>query len=167
MIGFDNHQEVGLLLNRAERKAPGIQTIHWGFFATLSSVYSTPETWKVTSGGFMDPLGLLLDLSISVKISHCDYGFSYFLIVVLSIFALHTLFFFSPFLFTATPSAYGSSWVRGQIGTVCGAYTTATATPDPNCIYNLHCRLWQCQILNPLSRTRDRTRILTDNKLCS
>ena len=27
----------------------------------------------------------------------------------------------------------------------------ATATLDPSCIYELHCSLQQCQILNPLS----------------
>ena len=40
------------------------------------------------------------------------------------------------------------------------AYTAATATPDPNCICNLHHSSQQPQILNPLSETRDQTRIL-------
>jgi len=31
------------------------------------------------------------------------------------------------------------------------AYTTATATPDPSCVCNLHHSSQQCQILNPLS----------------
>ena len=31
------------------------------------------------------------------------------------------------------------------------AYTRVTAMLDLSCIYNLHCSLWQCQILNPLS----------------
>ena len=42
------------------------------------------------------------------------------------------------------------------------AYTTATATQDPSCIFELCCSLWQCQILNPLSRARDGTHILTE-----
>ena len=42
------------------------------------------------------------------------------------------------------------------------AYTTAVATPDPSCIWDLHCSLWQHQILNPLSKARDQTRILMD-----
>ena len=37
------------------------------------------------------------------------------------------------------------------------AYAIATATPDPSCICNLRCSLWQCQILNQMSETRDRT----------
>ena len=41
-------------------------------------------------------------------------------------------------------------------------YTTATATPDPSCICDLHCSLWQRRILNPQSKARDRTQILTD-----
>ena len=32
---------------------------------------------------------------------------------------------------------------------------TATATPDPSCICNLHRSIGQCQILNPLSEARD------------
>ena len=41
------------------------------------------------------------------------------------------------------------------------AYTTATAMWDPSHIWDLHHSSQQCQILNPLSKTRDRTRILT------
>ena len=37
------------------------------------------------------------------------------------------------------------------------AYTTATATPDPSHICDLHYSSWQCGILNPLSEARDRT----------
>ena len=40
------------------------------------------------------------------------------------------------------------------------AYTTAIAMPDPSCICDLHCSLWQCQILNPLREARDQTHIL-------
>ena len=42
------------------------------------------------------------------------------------------------------------------------AYTTATATPDRRHICDLCHSLWQCRILNPLSKTRDGTLILTD-----
>ena len=42
------------------------------------------------------------------------------------------------------------------------AYTTATATPDPSHVFNLHHSPWQCWILNPLSETRDQTHILMD-----
>ena len=42
------------------------------------------------------------------------------------------------------------------------AYTTATATPDPSYICNLHHSSRQCQILNPLRETRDQTCILMD-----
>ena len=38
----------------------------------------------------------------------------------------------------------------------------ATATQDPSCVCNLHCSSQQCQILNPLTRARDRTHILMD-----
>ena len=37
------------------------------------------------------------------------------------------------------------------------AYTTATATPDPSHVYDLHHFSWQWRVLNPLSEARDRT----------
>ena len=42
------------------------------------------------------------------------------------------------------------------------AYTTATATPDPSGVCDLHRSSWQWQILNPLSEARDQPRIPTD-----
>ena len=39
------------------------------------------------------------------------------------------------------------------------AYSTATATPDPSHICDLHYSSWQCQMLNPLSEARDQTLI--------
>ena len=40
------------------------------------------------------------------------------------------------------------------------AYATATATPDPSHVYNLHHSSWQRRILNPLSKAEDRARNL-------
>ena len=40
------------------------------------------------------------------------------------------------------------------------AYTTATATPDPSRVCDLHHGSWQCWILNSLSEARDQTRNL-------
>ena len=37
------------------------------------------------------------------------------------------------------------------------AYARATATPDPNRIWDLQHSSWQCQVLNPLSEARGRT----------
>ena len=42
------------------------------------------------------------------------------------------------------------------------AYTTDTATQDLSCMCELHHSLWQCWILNPLSRAREQTCILMD-----
>ena len=42
------------------------------------------------------------------------------------------------------------------------AYAIATATGDPSCICNIPHSSWQHQILNPLSKARDQTRILMD-----
>ena len=43
------------------------------------------------------------------------------------------------------------------------AYIIATATQDPNHIYNLHYSSQQCWILNPLGEARDQTHILMDS----
>ena len=56
---------------------------------------------------------------------------------------------------------------RGQIETAAKAYATATATPDPSRTYALGCTLWQRRILNPLSKARDQTCILTETVLAS
>ena len=42
------------------------------------------------------------------------------------------------------------------------AYAKATKTPDLSRVCDLHHSSQQCQILNPLSETKDRTCILTD-----
>ena len=85
---------------------------------------------------------------------------------LLNIFSPHLLsllgqFSFFPFSsFLATLKAYGSSQARGQIGAAAVVYTTATATPDPRRVFNLHHSLRQRRILNPLAR--DQTCSLTD-----
>ena len=46
-------------------------------------------------------------------------------------------------------------------------YTTATETPDPSCICNLHHSSRQRWILNPLSEARDRTRnLMVPSRIC-
>ena len=48
------------------------------------------------------------------------------------------------------------------------AYITATAMPDPTCVFDLHHSSWQRQILNPLSKARDWTYILMDtSRVCN
>ena len=42
------------------------------------------------------------------------------------------------------------------------AYATATATPDPSHVFDLHHSSRQCRILDPLSEARDGTHILID-----
>ena len=67
------------------------------------------------------------------------------------------------------PVAFGSSQGRGWIGAAAEAYATARATAvvDLSLICNVYHSLRQCQILNPLSKARDRTHILTDTLLGS
>ena len=46
-------------------------------------------------------------------------------------------------------------------------YTTATATQDPSHVCDLHQSSQQCRILNPLSKARDQTCVLMDNRFIS
>ena len=47
------------------------------------------------------------------------------------------------------------------------AYDTATETPDPSHVFNLHHSSRQLQILKPLSEARDRTHNLKDtSRVC-
>ena len=47
------------------------------------------------------------------------------------------------------------------------AYTTATATLDPSCIYKLYHSSQQHRILNPLSEVRDRTcNLMVPSRIC-
>ena len=55
--------------------------------------------------------------------------------------------FFSFFFFRAAHVAYESSQARGWIGAVAASHSTAVSR-HPS-------RMWQCQILNPLSEARD------------
>jgi len=66
------------------------------------------------------------------------------------------------FLFIAIPMANGTFWAGVKSELQLQGYTTATATPDPSCIFDLCCNLQQCWILNPLSEARDQTHILTN-----
>jgi len=50
--------------------------------------------------------------------------------------------------------------LRGELKLQLLAYTTTTATQDPSSVYDLHHSSRQHQILNPLSKARDRTRNL-------
>ena len=69
-------------------------------------------------------------------------------------------FFF--FFLTASLAAYGSSWDRGGIEIAVEAYTTATATLDLSCIFDLSHSLQQCCILNPLRKARSQTCIFME-----
>ena len=69
------------------------------------------------------------------------------------------------FLFTAAPVAYGSYWARGSIRAAAEAYATATATPGLSGICDLRLGLRQCRILNPLSKARNQTHVLTETTL--
>ena len=57
--------------------------------------------------------------------------------------------------------------VPGQIGAATAVCTTAMATLDLSCIYNLNFSLQQHWILNPLSEARDQACILMDSVLAS
>ena len=58
--------------------------------------------------------------------------------------------------FRVTPAAHGGSQARGLIRELKPwAYTTATATQDPSCIWDLRHSSWQHRILNSLGEAGD------------
>ena len=58
--------------------------------------------------------------------------------------------------------AYRSSQAKDQIEPADGDYAIAMATPDLSCICDIHCGLWQCGILSPLSKSKYQTHVLTE-----
>ena len=74
--------------------------------------------------------------------------------------SLYTVIFFFFCFVRAAPVAYGISQAGVKSELQLPAYTTATAMLGLSCICNLYHSSQQCQILNPLSEARDRTRNL-------
>ena len=75
--------------------------------------------------------------------------------------------FFVFCLFRATPMAYGGSQARGLTGAVASGLATATAMPDPSCIFNLPHSSQQRRTLNPLSEARDQTcNFMVPSRIC-
>ena len=100
---------------------------------------------------------LLPDLNASLPFLSLSACLSFSLSFFLSFFLPSFLPFFLSFLFfRATLAAYASSQARSQIR------AAATTPPDLSHIFNLRCSSQQHQILNPWSRARDRTHVLTD-----
>ena len=87
-----------------------------------------------------------LDFDIFKKLA-CDFNFFIFIIFFIFVFRL----------FRATPTACGSSQARSRIGAV----TIGLHHSHSNSGFDPYHGPWQ-QILNPLSRARDRTPILVD-----
>ena len=70
-------------------------------------------------------------------------------------------FAFLPFSWAAL-AAYGGSQAGVESEPQSLAYARATATLDLSLVCDLHHSSWQRQILNPLSKVGDQTRILVD-----
>ena len=94
------------------------------------------EGWKEFMGSVHSPdsASPCITLKLLVVHVHDTYICIYFFFVFFSI-------------SWASPVAYGDSQTRGRIGAIAAG---------------LHHSSWQCRIFNPLSETRDRTRILMD-----
>ena len=67
------------------------------------------------------------------------------------------------FFFRAAPAAYGSSQARGQIRAAATGLCHSHSNVGLSCVCDLQWSLRQGRLLNPLSKTRDRTHILMDN----
>ena len=82
--------------------------------------------------------------------------FVFFVVVVVSVFLFVCLF-------KATSVAHGISQARCWIGALAASLChNHRNVPDLSHIFELHCSLWQCQIINPLSEARDQTCNLKD-----
>ena len=83
--------------------------------------------------------------------------------------AMNTILFylFFEFYFRAASAAHEVPRLGVKLELQPLAYTTATATPNPSHICDLHHSSGRCRILNPLSEARDQTHILTDTMLGS
>ena len=53
-------------------------------------------------------------------------------------------------------------WLGAEMELQLPAYATVTETQDPSHVCDLYHSLRQCQILNPLSKAKDRIHILVD-----
>ena len=82
-----------------------------------------------------------------------------------SVFENCFFFFFFFFLKVACVAGVPRPGVKSELERQ--AYITATATPFPSLVCNLHLSVWQCQILNPLTETGDQICILMDTMLGS
>ena len=72
-------------------------------------------------------------------------------------------FFFLLFRATPAPVVYVNSQARDWIGaTATGLHHSHSNVSDPSFVCNLHHSSQKCQILHPLSETRDRSHILMD-----
>ena len=88
-------------------------------------------------------------------VGHGVFSFSFKVIVS----TFYVIFFL---LFGATSAAYEVPRRGVEQGLQLPSCTTATAMPDLSRVCDLHRSSLQCQILNPLNKARDRTRILMD-----
>ena len=79
-------------------------------------------------------------------------------------------FFFFWSFFRATPAAYRGSQARGQIGAVAtGLRHSHRSAESELCLWlwDLHHNSLKCQVLNPLSKARDRTSVFMDaSQIC-
>ena len=85
----------------------------------------------------------------------------YYIICIIFILFITFILFFLSFVFLG-PYPWHMEvprlWIELELQLL--AYTTATSMWYPNCICNLHHSLWQCSILNLLSKARVQTRNL-------
>ena len=109
-----------------------------------------PRAWELWTHGWFSPF-------------HASHGIMFSL--SLSFFSFFFFFFFGGG--RAAPAAYGVPrlGVKSELRLL--AYATATATPDPSCVHDLHHSSQHCWILYPLSEAADPTRILSDTELGS
>ena len=130
--------------------------LNW-FLDVLNLFFFLPFKATSLAYGGSQARGLIRATVAGLHHSHSNSNPSCMFNLCLSLWECKFFFFFFFFcLFRAAP------WHTEvpRLGVEFGA--TATATLDPSHIWDLHCSLWQWQILNPDSKAGNRTCILVD-----
>ena len=94
--------------------------------------------------------------------SFLKYSFPLWFIMEYSAYVLFGLVWFGLVFLGPYPKHVEVPRLGAESGPQLRAYTTATAMQDLSHVYDVYHSSRQCQILNPLSKARDRTRVLMD-----
>ena len=135
-------------------------------FLTLMYDSLTMCTWQDlrrpwTNDSSVTSIPLLSELECLLQLS-CPYPVTVHWVYGDQVKKFSALLVFWVFCFRVTPQHVEVPRLGVKSELYLAAYTPATAMPDPSHVCNLHHSSWQRQILNPMSKAKDRAFILMD-----